>query len=211
MNKTSLLAFVAACALATNGVSEEFGPCLVKGHTGANAWVVANTGEITQADDAGNFELKLPVQGVYCIKAMKDGYADVMRPWLVVPTAARLEIPMWAYKDPNRRVVHGNIGHPAQLIVTDSGNPIRGFDLAGVEVEVVQPHPVRNRNQGRLAALGALYLQPRATIVDDEILAAMGTVEDDVGVADVRLVDVAPYLNRFLNLLFCHGSPPKLP
>jgi len=112
----------------------EFHPCRVKGRTEAGAWVVANSGEIVQADAKGRFEIVLPAQGVYCLKAMKDGFDEVVRPWLVVPAQSDVNLSMWAHPNPARRVVHGNLGHPAQLIITDSGRPVRGFDLAGVEV-----------------------------------------------------------------------------
>ena len=75
-----------------------------------------------------------PVQGVYCLKAMKDGYGEAVRPWLVVPALAPVDLPLWALPDPKRRVVHGNLGHPAQLTITDSGQPVRGFDFAGTPV-----------------------------------------------------------------------------
>ena len=134
----SLLAGVAsvnpACHAAAPCDNVELHPCIVTGSTLPGAWVVANTGEITQADEEGRFEMTLPVQGVYCLKAMKDGYAEVVRPWLVVPTQCPVKLPLWLVPDPRRRVVHGNLGHPAQLTITDSGQSVRGFDLAGVEV-----------------------------------------------------------------------------
>ena len=112
----------------------EFHPCRVTGKTMPGAWVVANSGEIAQADEKGRYEIEFPVQGVYCLKAMKDGYGEAVRPWLVVPARAPVDLPLWALPDPKRRVVHGNLGHPAQLTITDSGQPVRGFDFAGTPV-----------------------------------------------------------------------------
>lgn len=112
----------------------DFHPCLVHGQTHPEAWVVANSGQIVRADTNGFFEISLPVQGVYCLKAMADGFDEVSRPWLEVPVRADVNLPLWAHPNPSRRVVHGDLGHPAQLRITDSGAPVRGFDLAGVEV-----------------------------------------------------------------------------
>jgi hypothetical protein len=112
----------------------EFHPCHVTGKTMPGAWVVANSGEIAQADEKGRYEIVFPVQGVYCLKAMTDGYGEAVRPWLVVPARAPVDLPLWALPDPKRRVVHGNLGHPAQLTITDSGQPVRGFDFAGTPV-----------------------------------------------------------------------------
>ena len=117
---------VAVCAslgayVALAQPAAEFYPCRVTGKTMPGAWVVANSGEIAQADEKGRYEIVFPVQGVYCLKAMKDGYGEVVRPWLVVPARAPVDLPLWALPDPKRRVVHGNLGHPAQLTITDSG------------------------------------------------------------------------------------------
>ena len=125
----SLGACVALAQLAA-----EFHPCRVTGKTMPGAWVVANSGEIAQADEKGRYEILFPVQGVYCLKAMKDGYGEAVRPWLVVPARAPVDLPLWALPDPKRRVVHGNLGYPAQLTITDSGQPVRGFDFAGTPV-----------------------------------------------------------------------------
>ena len=112
----------------------DFHHCHVTGRTEPGAWVVSNCGQITQADKHGHYELELPVQGIYCLKAMKDGHDEAVRPWLEVPTKAPVNLPLWAFPNPKRRVVHGNLGHPAQLTITDSGRPVRGFDFAGTEV-----------------------------------------------------------------------------
>ena len=112
----------------------EFQRCRVTGRTEPGAWVVSNCGQVAQADKKGEFELELPVQGVYCLKAMKDGYDEVVCPWLEVPTRGPVNLSLGACPNPKRRVVHGNLGHPAQLTITDSGQPVRGFDFAGTEV-----------------------------------------------------------------------------
>ena len=112
----------------------DFHRCRVSGRTEPGAWVVSNCGQVTQADEKGRYELELPVQGVYCLKAMKDGYDEAVRPWLEVPAKAPVSLPLWAFPNPRRRVVHGNLGHPAQLTITDSGAPVRGFDFAGTPV-----------------------------------------------------------------------------
>ena len=111
-----------------------FAPCTVRGRTDPGAWVVSNCGQITQADAKGDYALTLPVEGVYCLKAMKDGHDEAVRPWLEVPARAPVNLPLWAFPNPKRRVVHGNLGHPAQLTITDSGAPVRGFDFAGTSV-----------------------------------------------------------------------------
>ena len=148
--KTSYLAFVVAVVIASGAFAHpahpsavapykpmsagDFHHCHVTGRTEPGAWVVSNCGQITQADSKGRYELELPVQGIYCLKAMKDGYDEAVRPWLEVPTKAPVNLPLWAFPNPKRRVVHGDLGHPAQLTITDSGNPVRGFDFAGTSV-----------------------------------------------------------------------------
>ena len=112
----------------------DFHPCRVGGKTEPGAWVVSNCGQVTQADGEGRYELELPVQGVYCLKAMKDGHDEAVRPWLEVPAKAPVNLPLWALPNPRKRVVHGDLGHPAQLVVTDDGAPVRGFDFAGTAV-----------------------------------------------------------------------------
>jgi len=123
-----------ALVKAPEGDLAEFHHCHVTGRTEPGAWVVANSGEIVQADAKGRYEITLPAQGVYCLKAMKDGFDENVRPWLVVPTKCPVNLPLWAFPNPKRRVVHGDLGHPAQLVITDSGKPVRGFDFAGVQV-----------------------------------------------------------------------------
>ena len=118
MSAAFLLFVVAGSAFAADGVPVEFHPCHVKGMTAPGAWVVANSGEITQADENGHYEIVFPVQGVYCLKAMKDGFDEAVRPWLVVPAPCNVNLPLWARPNPARRVVHGNLGHPAQLTIT---------------------------------------------------------------------------------------------
>ena len=134
MSAALFLFVVAGSAFAADGVPVEFHPCHVKGMTAPGAWVVANSGEITQADESGHYEIVFPVQGVYCLKAMKDGFDEAVRPWLVVPAPCNVNLPLWARPNPARRVVHGNLGHPAQLEITDSGRPVLGFDFAGTAV-----------------------------------------------------------------------------
>ena len=112
----------------------EFHRCHVSGKTEPRAWVVSNCGQVARADEKGLYEIELPVQGVYCLKAMKDGYDEAVRPWLEVPAKAPVNLPLWALPNPKRRVVHGNLGHPAQLTITDSGHLVRGFDFAGTPV-----------------------------------------------------------------------------
>ena len=122
----------AAPALAAN--ADGFRRCRVRGNAPPHTWIVSNTGEITQADKTGRYELTLPVQGFYCLKAMKDGYCEQVRPWLRVPTDDSVDFVMWAQHDPDRKVYHADLGHPAQLLITDSGAPVLGFDLAGTPV-----------------------------------------------------------------------------
>lgn len=116
------------------GAAAEFRPCRVTGKTAAKAWVVSNCGQVTRADEKGRYELTLPVQGVYCLKAMKDGFDEVARPWLEVPAHGPVDLPLWARPNPAKRVVHGDLGHPAQLTIRDGKRLVRGFDLAGMEV-----------------------------------------------------------------------------
>ncbi len=54
--------------------TDDFHPCTVTGRTEPGAWVVANSGEIVQADARGHYEIVLPAQGVYGLMAMKDGF-----------------------------------------------------------------------------------------------------------------------------------------
>ena len=130
---SSVAANAATCAGATRA-DEAFHPCVVRGRTQPGAWVVSNCGQIAHADEKGRYEITLPVQGFYCLKSMADGFEEVCRPWLEVPAKGDVNFVMKSRPDPLRRVVHGDIGHPAQLVVTDSGDLIRGFDLAGVQV-----------------------------------------------------------------------------
>ena len=123
-----------ACQAYREMSTNDFRHCHVTGRTAPGAWVVSNCGQVTQADKHGDYELVLPVQGIYCLKAMKDGYDEAVRPWLEVPTRMPVNLPLWAFPNPARRVVHGDLGHPAQLVVTDAGRPVRGFDLAGTAV-----------------------------------------------------------------------------
>ena len=129
-----VLVIVAALAAGVSLADEAFHPCVVRGRTQPGAWVVSNCGQVAQADKKGRYEITLPVQGVYCLKSMADGFEEVCRPWLEVPAKGDVDFTMWSRPDPARRVVHGNLGHPAQLVVTDSGSPVRGFDVAGVQV-----------------------------------------------------------------------------
>ena len=125
---------VAVSAACAGFADESFHPCTVRGRTQPGAWVVSNCGQIAKADEKGRYEITLPVQGVYCLKSMADGFEEVCRPWLEVPAKGDVDFVMWSRPDPSRRVVHGDLGHPAQLVVTDSGSPVRGFDVAGVQV-----------------------------------------------------------------------------
>lgn len=130
----NVLVIVAALATGVALADDAFRPCTVSGKTEPGAWVVSNCGQVAKADKDGRYEITLPVQGVYCLKSMADGFEEVCRPWLEVPAKGDVDFVMWSRPDPSRRVVHGDIGHPAQLVVTDSGSPVRGFDLAGVQV-----------------------------------------------------------------------------
>ena len=125
---------VRALAVQTVPCTDGFRPCRVSGHAPPHAWIVSNTGEIVQADKNGEYEIELPVQGFYCLKAMKSGFCEQVRPWLQVPAVGPVDFVMWAQPDPDRKVYQGDLGHPAQLRVTDSGLPVRGFDLAGTPV-----------------------------------------------------------------------------
>jgi hypothetical protein len=106
-----------------------FEPISVRGHAVPGAYVMANTGEITQADAEGRFALTLPLPGVYCLKAVADGMADAYLPMLELPSSTELRFSMTPEAD--RRVVHGVLDAPAQLSISDDGQPVRSFDLAG--------------------------------------------------------------------------------
>jgi len=133
------LVVVAAMAAVAALADESFHPCVVRGRTQPGAWIVSNCGQVARADEKGRYEITLPVQGVYCLKSMADGFDEVCRPWLEVPAKGSVDFTMWSRPNQNRRVVHGDIGHPAQLVITDSGNPVRGFDVAGTEVGSFKP------------------------------------------------------------------------
>lgn len=132
MIRPVVASLLSSCALVA--AAEDFHPCRVRGKTEPGAWIVSNCGQVVQADGKGRYEIVLPVQGVYCLKAMKDGFDEVTRPWLEVPAKADVNLSLWARPNPRRRVVRGSLGHPAQLVITDGGAPVRGFDLAGVAV-----------------------------------------------------------------------------
>lgn len=132
--KTLTSVIVLLAAMAAVGQLAEFHRCTVTGRTAPGARVVSNSGEIVQADASGDYSITLPCEGIYCLKAMKDGHGEAVRPWLQVPTKTRIDLPLWALPDPKRRVVYGNLGHPAQLTITDCGQPVRGFDFAGTPV-----------------------------------------------------------------------------
>lgn len=142
-NAGIMVVTISACflllAVPAASAGDAFEPCTVRGRTEPGAWVVSNCGQVAQADEKGRYEITLPVQGIYCLKSMADGFEEVCRPWLEVPTRGDVDFIMWSRPNPKRRVVHGDLGHPAQLLITDSGGPVRGFDVAGTEVGSFKP------------------------------------------------------------------------
>lgn len=81
----NILLVIAAAVAALQPSDAGFHRTKVVGKTLPGAYVVANTGEIVRANDKGEYELELPVEGVYCLKSMQDGYREAVRPWLTVP------------------------------------------------------------------------------------------------------------------------------
>ena len=94
------LVAIAALAVGVALADEAFRPCVVRGKTQPGAWIVSNCGQIAQADEKGRYEITLPVQGVYCLKSMADGFEEVCRPWLEVPAKGDVDFVMWSRPDP---------------------------------------------------------------------------------------------------------------
>ncbi|MDD3153805.1 MAG: CehA/McbA family metallohydrolase [Victivallaceae bacterium] len=113
-------------------------PSYLAGTAPAGAWVMTNSGEITQTAPDGSFRLKVPAPGCYCCKAVADGCQDAYLPMIHAP-ADDLRIEMTS--DLSRRVVTGDLGEAAALKITDDGEVVRWFDLAGTAFGGLEPPP----------------------------------------------------------------------
>lgn len=100
----------------------------VSGRALPESVIMSNTGELAVCDREGNFRMALPAGGVYCLKAMKDGFADSFRPMLRVP-ARGVEFSQAA--DSRRHLVRGHFAGPAALKIADCDQPVHFFDLRG--------------------------------------------------------------------------------
>ena len=73
-------------------------------------------------------------------------------------------------------------------------------EVLRILVEVGEVHAFGNGDLDGLAALDACDDEPRATVVDDQSVAAVGAVKDDVGLADFAalVVDVRDHAGLYL-------------
>ena len=135
---TGLIARIYANRIELEGIGEEedfrfdFTPAQkyeISGTAPAGAWIITNTGVLTQASKDGNFSLKISEKGVYALRAMADGYADSVVPFVEAPNSG---IAISMEKDANRRVFIGDTGGFAALKITEDGKPVQGFDLQGI-------------------------------------------------------------------------------
>lgn len=106
----------------------ELSPAVIAGSAPPGSVVMTDTGELTETDPQGRFSLTVPALGIYALKAVAEGRADAFVPNLRAP-ASGVEIRMEV--DPDRHLVRGDCGGFATLKITDSGKPVRWFDLAG--------------------------------------------------------------------------------
>lgn len=104
-------------------------PVRLSGTAPAGSVVMADTGELTEVGADGTFRLTVGAPGVYSLKAVAEGKADAVVPNLRAP-ASGIVISM--DDAPGRRLVRGECGGFATLKITDDGEPVRWFDLAGM-------------------------------------------------------------------------------
>ena len=89
---------------------------------------MTDTGELTETGLDGNFKLTVPFPGVYSLEAVAEGKEDTFVTELHAP-AEGINIQM---KDaPGRRLFCGKTDGFATLKITDNGQPVHWFDLAG--------------------------------------------------------------------------------
>lgn len=111
-------------------------PVWLRGTAPQGSWVMTNCGAITRVGRSGTFLLRVPAKGMYAIKAVKDGCRDVYLSNIEAP-ASDLHIKFTA--DPTRKLYTGRTKGPAQLLITDHGEPVRWFDVAGTPYGSVEP------------------------------------------------------------------------
>ena len=137
---TGLIARIFAGRIELQGIGEEedfrfdFVPAKeyeISGTAPAGSWIATNTGVLTQTSKDGKFSLKVVEKGVYALRAMADGYADSVVPFVEAPNSG---IAITMEKDPARRVITGDTGGFAALKITDDGKPVQGFDLQGIRL-----------------------------------------------------------------------------
>ena len=118
----------------------EFLPTYICGTAPEGSYVMTNCGEIQPVGQDGKFKLQVPCQGVYSIRAVKDGCKDVHIPFITAP-ADGVNIEFMA--DPSRKLYVGKTDGPAVLRITDNGKPVRWFDISGRNYgEYTPPTPI---------------------------------------------------------------------
>ena len=100
----------------------------IRGFAPPGSIVMADTGELAETAPDGTFALTVVAPGIYSLKAVAEGKRDTFVPNLRAP-ADGVVIAM--EEAPDRHLVRGECSGPATLKITDSGTPVRWFDLAG--------------------------------------------------------------------------------
>lgn len=111
----------------------------IRGFAPPGSIVMADTGELAETAPDGTFSLTVVAPGIYSLKAVAEGKQDTFVPNLRAPAA---DVVIAMDDAPERHLVRGECGGPATLRITDSGMPVRWFDLAGTPfggAEVTRP------------------------------------------------------------------------
>lgn len=106
----------------------ESGSARIRGFAPPGSIVMADTGELTETAPDGRFSLTVAAPGIYSLKAVAEGKADTVVPNLRAPVS---DVAITMRDAPERHLVRGECGGFATLRITDSGTPVRWFDLAG--------------------------------------------------------------------------------
>ncbi len=103
-------------------------PSTLSGTAPEGSYVMTNCGEIQCVGNDNRFCLSVPCEGVYSIRAVKQGCKDVILPFLTAP-CDNLEISFT--EDKTRKLFVGETDGHAVLNITDDGKPVRWFDISG--------------------------------------------------------------------------------
>ena len=100
----------------------------ISGIAPCGSYVMTNCGNIAYVGADGKFSLNVPCRGMYCIKAVADGYDDVYIPYVEAP-AFGIDIHM--QKNTKRKLYTGKTDGYALLKIKDGDKAVRWFDIAG--------------------------------------------------------------------------------